>query len=210
MKKEGKFQTTLIIMLAVAVVAMSVGFATFTQSLSINGNATFNKAQWDVRFDTASFDHLGTVTGDTHTITNTTFTYNLTLAYGESHTMTFNVKNYGTIDATLKSIVFSGDLSYGDTTIGHTPAVINASSYAGEGGITYKVYVDGTEYTTDNSSITGHDLAVDGTHLVKIELMYNQVASTDTTGSSLKLKDNTAQGSLTITLGYQQKVAPSE
>ena len=41
MNKEGRFQNVLIILLAVAVVGMSIGFAALQTQLTINGNATF-------------------------------------------------------------------------------------------------------------------------------------------------------------------------
>ena len=62
MERSNKFQNVLIVMLTVAVVAMAVGFATYTANLQINGNATFSAAKWDVHF--ANYQETGNSTAN--------------------------------------------------------------------------------------------------------------------------------------------------
>ena len=112
MRQEKGLQTVVIAVLAVAILVMSVGFAAYSQTLNINGTATFTAAKWDVHFDTGTFAPTATsnVTPATEpTVATTSVTYNVTLPKpGSEYSFNINVKNFGTIDAVLKSITLSG------------------------------------------------------------------------------------------------------
>ena len=55
MRRENYIQNVIIALLAITVLAMSIGYAAYTQQLNVNGTATFSKAKWDVHFDTSTF-----------------------------------------------------------------------------------------------------------------------------------------------------------
>ena len=57
MRKENNVQNIVIILLAVVVLVMTVGYAAFASTLTINSStATFKKAKWDVHFDTTTYN----------------------------------------------------------------------------------------------------------------------------------------------------------
>ena len=138
MRREKSLQNIIIVILAIAVLAMSVGFAVYEQNLSITGTATFTASKWDVHFDTSTFNETSTIKASEKSIGNTAITYSVTLpSPGSTYSFSVNVKNFGTIDATLKKITLSG--------------LTEAQSKY----ITYTVTYAGTPYTetTDNLNI---------------------------------------------------------
>ena len=109
MRKERSLQNVIIIVLAVAILAMSIGFAAYQQTLNINGTATFTAATWDVHFDTSTWKETSTVKSTSHETGNTLVTYNVTLPKpGSSYSFEIKAKNYGTIDAKLVKINMTG------------------------------------------------------------------------------------------------------
>lgn len=138
MRREKSLQNIIIVVLAIAVLAMSVGFAVYEQNLSITGTATFTASKWDVHFDTGTFTETSTIKATSKEVGNTAITYSVTLpSPGSTYSFNVNVKNFGTIDATLKKITLSG------------------LTDAQKKYITYTVNYAGTDYTqtTDNLSI---------------------------------------------------------
>ena len=109
MRQEKGLQNIIIVVLSVAVLAMSVGFAVYAQQLNVNGTATFTAAKWDVHFNTNSFAETSTINATSKNVGNTAITYSVTLPNpGSEYTFTVDVKNYGTIDAALEAITLSG------------------------------------------------------------------------------------------------------
>ena len=109
MRREKSLQNTVIIILSIAIIAMSIGFATYTSILNINGTATFTAASWDVHFVPDSFNETSTITSTSHSLTGTDATYSVTLPEpGSTYSFTVGVKNYGTIKAKLKKIELTG------------------------------------------------------------------------------------------------------
>ena len=138
MRHERSFQNIIIVVLAVAVLAMSIGFAAYEQNLSITGTATFTASKWDVHFDTATFKENSEIKATSKEVGNTAITYSVTLpAPGSSYSFEVDVKNFGTIDATLKKITMTG------------------LTDAQKKYITYTVNYANTDYTetTDNLNI---------------------------------------------------------
>lgn len=186
MEKQVKIQMTLIVVLVVFILAMSIGFANtaYTKLMSINGSASVVASSWNIAFDTTSYaESSGSVAATNHELTGTTMLYTVTLAEpGDFYEFTVNVKNTGTFDANLKSIVMSG------LTATQAEYVNYSITYAG-----------GTTYTATNSSITGVVLAKNtGSDTVKVRVEY--VAPED--ASKLPSSDQTI--SLTASLNYQQ------
>ena len=155
MRQQKGLQTVVIAILAVAIVVMSVGFALYSQTLTIGGTATFQASNWKVRFDRNSYQRLETSTVTPATqpsfneADNTTnpatpadinFTYTVTLPKpGDTYAFKVKAHNYGTIAAALKSITMTG-------------LTAEQAKY-----ISYKVSYAGTEYT---SSADGLNVAM--------------------------------------------------
>lgn len=189
MREQGKFQNVVIVLLIVAIITMSIGFAAaaYNQTLNITGNVTATKAVWDVRYDTASFaEKTGTGyvtdgTNATHTINNTAITFDVTLNLGEKYGFTANVKNFGTLKAILDSVT----LSTLDTDV---------TKY-----LRYTVKVDGNAYSSTTSNIN-NDLAANETHTVDVEVEYYVPAQ------SADLPSEDTKVSMTIALGYKSEL----
>ncbi len=181
MRKESGVQNLVIVILAVAVLVMSVGFALYNQSLTITGNTTVKAATWDVHFD----PNVKTESGATSTalsVSGTTATFSVALEQpGDDYTLTLSAKNFGTINAKLTGITLSG-LS------------AEQAKY-----VTYKVTVAGTDYT---SNPTGLNVALNAEQsqsvvvYVKYELPAN---ATDLPATDQNI-------TLTATLNYADAV----
>ena len=179
MRRENTMQNVIIALLAITVLAMSIGYAAYTQALNINGTATFSRAQWDVHFDTATFSETSTIHATSTNVGNTTITYDVTLpSPGSTYSFTVNAKNFGTIDATMKKITLSG-------------LTTAQAKY-----ITYSVSYNGTPYdaTTDNLSIP---LAANASHPVVVTVNY--VLPENATD----LPQTDQEVSLTVALDYE-------
>ena len=132
-------------------------------------NSSLTAAKWDVRFDTASFNETSTITSSSHNVGDRNITYAVTLPKpGSTYSFTVNVKNYGTIDASLKKITMTG----------LTEAQANY--------ITHTVTYAGTTYTETTDDITGKIIAGGGTNTatVVVTVSYdlaaaNQLPQTD-------------------------------
>lgn len=193
MGKENRFQTVLLILLAVALVSMGIGFATFASDLDIDGEATFNYAKWDVKFDSSTLSAAtGSVTPETAEVnaTGTTLTYSVVLDPGEFYEFDIDVVNNGTFDANLKSITFGSNQS---------PSYVNSNySY-----VNYTFSYDDTTYTDSNSAISGAKLDKNGgSKKVHVKVEYPIDAN-----DSSKLQTTDEDGvtlDFTVTLGFEQ------
>ncbi len=154
MRQEKGLQNIIIVVLSVAVLAMSVGFAVYAQQLNVNGTATFSAAKWDVHFDTSTFSETSVIKASSKTVGNTAITYSVTLpSPGDEYSFTVNAKNFGTIDAALEGITLSG------------------LTAAQQKYISYTVNYNGTDYdeTTDGLA---EDLLVDDSHPMTVTVAY--------------------------------------
>lgn len=108
MRRERSLQNIIIIVLSIAVIAMSIGFATYSTTLNINGTAKFTPAKWDIHFVSNSFTENANNTGvsnTTHTVTDDTVTYAVTLDEpGSTYSFDVQVKNFGTIKGKLVKV----------------------------------------------------------------------------------------------------------
>ena len=109
MEKERGAKVIAVIALLVAVAGLTIGYAAYSSTLTINGTATVDPANWNVKFAYTSGDSLtaettGLATQTTApTLTDTAVSgFDVVLrAPGDSITYKFSVKNTGTLDATL-------------------------------------------------------------------------------------------------------------
>lgn len=183
MEKQRNTQMFVIAILAVAVLAMSVGFANYTTKLDINGEATVKKASWNIAFDTATYaETSGSVTVDPsdRTITGTSVTYAVTLTKpGDFYEFTINVKNSGTFNANL---------------IGITMSALTAEQ---QKYLTYTLTYDGAEYTANASDLS---LALNASSTVPVKVRVEYIQPDD----AADLPANDVVVSLAASLTYQQ------
>lgn len=111
--KRGKnkdWKLAMIALLIVSSVAITIGYASFSQILTINGEATVEKSTWKIGFENLSSAILvGTAEEVTHPSISSGGTdigsYNVNFTTpGDSVSYTFDVVNSGTFDAKLSSI----------------------------------------------------------------------------------------------------------
>ena len=174
-----------ILILMIAITFMSIGFAvtSYTQLLEINGsNVTVKSASWNIHFVQNSYvETTGSVTG-TYTLNNTLFTYNVTLSPNEFYSAEFDVKNEGTFDAQLESIVMSPTLS--NTELEY---------------LNYYIEYDGHTYTLSEVLSNGPIIAAGATKHIKVYVNY---FTNETNASSLPTEDHTLN--LSVALNYKQ------
>lgn len=184
MEKQRNTQMLVIAVLAVAVLTMSVGFASFTQKLNISGNTTVSASRWNVKFvDTSYAESSGSVTVSeaNRTITGTSVTYAVKLTKpGDFYEFTIDVNNSGTFNANLTGVTLSS-LS------------AEQSKY-----LKYTLTYNGTEYSASTSGLSVLLAANGGTLPVKVRVEYIQPTNPE------DLPQNEVVVPLTASLSYEQ------
>ena len=107
MEKERGAKIIAIVALLIAVVGLTVGYAAYSSTLTINGTANVDPASWKVNFDYKTGTSLTGVTkghaaeNTAPTLADTTISgFDVTLkAPGDSVTYNFLIKNSGTLNA---------------------------------------------------------------------------------------------------------------
>lgn len=161
MEKERGAKVIAIVALLIAVVGLTVGYAAYSSTLTINGTANVDPASWKVNFGYKTGDSLtGTINGHATentapTLADTTISgFDVTLkAPGDSVTYNFLIKNSGTLNAKLANF-----------TMGTLTCAPNASSSISPedatklcGELTYTLtYADGSTITTDTTLDAGN------------------------------------------------------
>ena len=88
--KKSKKNYVLIVLVAL-LLALAVGYAAFSQAMTISGTAT-GSTTWEVKFVSATINEAGH--GDAPAVTDDSITVNPVLAYpGDGCTVTANIKN---------------------------------------------------------------------------------------------------------------------
>lgn len=160
MEKERGAKIIAIVALLIAVVGLTVGYAAYSSTLTINGTATVDPASWKVNFGYKTGNSLtGTIKGHATettapTLADTTISgFDVTLkAPGDSVTYNFLIKNSGTLNAKLANF-----------TMGTLTCAPNASSKISPedatklcGELKYTLaYADGSTITTDTTLDAG-------------------------------------------------------
>lgn len=152
-KKERGFKTIAVVALCVALVALSVAYAGYTSTLTVEGTATV-KSAWDIKWTDLS---AGTKTGYAD-ISNKSLAIDSTeqaisgfigtlKAPGDTITYTWKATNAGEIDATISGVTV-GSLSC-------APAATNGSTAAEASAVCAKLSVafqyDGATLTTQTT-----------------------------------------------------------
>lgn len=181
MEKQRNTQMLVILVLAVAVLTMSVGFAAYSASLSINGTTNISAANWDVNFDTTTFTESSTIKATTKNITGTNVTYTVALTKpGDFYEFTIDVKNLGTFNANLTDVTL-------------TALTEEQSKY-----LTYKLSYNGVDYSSTATGLSVPLAAKTGVETVTVRVEYVAPADpADLPASDVEL-------SLTASLTYKQ------
>jgi len=109
-EKERKIKTLSLVALVVAVLGLTVAFAALSQTLTINGSASVNAAEWDIHFENLETYAQGNASVDkTPVLQSTTITdMNFTITKpGEYAEIFVDIVNNGTINAKISSIEIS-------------------------------------------------------------------------------------------------------
>lgn len=174
-----------IMVLLIAIVFMSIGFAamSYTQLLEIdNSSVTIKNASWNVHFDSSSYtETTGSVTG-THNLNNTLFTYDVTLSPNEFYSAEFDIKNDGTFDAQLESLVLTPTLSSAELEY-----------------LNYYIEYDNQVYSESQLFTNGPVIASGATKHIKVYINY---FTNESNAESLPTEDNVL--SLSVALNYKQ------
>lgn len=192
--KNKDYKIAIIVALIVTTVAITIGYASFSQTLTISGDATVNHSAWIIKFKNLSSANLtGTaeevsapeISGDGTTISS----YNVKFTTpGDSVTYTFDVANEGTFNAKISSVNIPTPVctGTGDNAANDSTNVCNHLVYT-------LTYADGTAINIDDK------LNRESTASLKLTLTYKD----DITASELPNND-VAVSNLSITMNYDQ------
>ena len=180
MEKQRQTKVITIVALVVAVFGISLGFAAFSNILTISSSATVkpDASSFSVLFSSSSTSQLtdpvtatGTnnATGEDATISDTTISglkANFT-APGQSVTYTFYAHNVGSYIAYLRSINFNDGKSCAATSSDTTASLVTAAC----DDISLSVTVGSTSATA-NTEVSNHSLAIDAYEQVVVTITY--------------------------------------
>ena len=194
MERDRSAKIIAIVALCVAVVGLSIGFAAFSNNLTIKSNATVspNQNDFDVNFSTSNTSELdGTVSGvgtnsataEDATIDNsasptiTGLKANFTEP-GQKVTYSFYTHNAGKYIAYLNSVTYA-NVSGKTATKVYTAGVGTDAKMveAACNGISVSVKVKNDTYTGSLNDITNHLLGLDGYEEVVVTIEYASNAS---------------------------------
>ena len=194
MERDRSAKIIAIVALCVAIVGLSVGFAAFSNELTINSNATVspNASDFDVNFSTSNTSEqdgavsgVGTnsATAENATINNsnsptiTGLKANFTEP-GQKVTYSFYAHNAGKYVAYLNNVTYAN--VSGKTATKVCTAGVNTDATMVEAacnGISVSVKVGSETYTGSMDSITNHSLGLDGYEEVVVTIEYASDAS---------------------------------
>ena len=192
--KNKDWKLAMIALLIVSSVAITIGYASFSQILTINGEATVEKSTWKIGFENLSSAILvGTAEEVTHPSISSGGTdigsYNVNFTTpGDSVSYTFDVVNSGTFDAKLSSITIRVPVctGSGDNAAADAANVCNHLVYT-------LTYSDGTVINENDT------LNKQTSRSLKLTLIYKD----DITASELPNND-VSISNLSISMYYSQ------
>lgn len=156
---DKKFKVVTIVALVVAVLGLTIGYASYATTLTISGKGTINAATWDVSFiGDAIPSHVNHGVAGTPTLTGTTvdgLTATLNMP-GDSVSYTFTVKNNGQLNAILKEVTGGAKSCEALDIEGESATTEEVNALCDD--ITYTLkYSDETEITPDTPLNVGEE-----------------------------------------------------
>ena len=211
MEKTRKIKIISLCALLVAVLGLTVAFASLSQTLTINGSAAVDAASWDIHFEKTSGKETevkGAATFTEPTLSGTTIeNFSATLTKpGDSVTYYFDIVNNGTVDAVVSSYDFplaireclknNNAYSYCMNFDSNDDGVVDGSDYA----MYLTMFTSGLRYADTDNGIGAKDVIKAGeTKHMKLFFEYKDTA-TELPKNNLTL---TSKNPITIT--YEQK-----
>ena len=186
--------------LIISIVAIGIGFAAFSETLTINGNASVQTSSWKVKFSELGTATLtGTATEVTApTLSDTTIeTYNVTFKTpGDSVSYKIKVSNTGSYDAKITTATISVPTCTGEN--GVATAEEDATKVCDK--LTYTLV-----YDTDDAQSAGQAVAVGDTLKAgETRPMVLTLKYAEFTDAALLPAANVAISNLGVTLVYSQ------
>lgn len=176
MEKERKNKKVLLIMLLLAVILLTIGFAAFTAQLRIQSSASVSPdpSNFKVLFSSSATSSVqgpiiygGVAEGgifEQNATTLSGLSANFT-APGQFATWKFYAFNAGEYDAFLNKVTLGAVICTPD---GADPAKVAEAAK----GISIKISIGGQEYSSSNESINSHELAKGNGEEVIVTLTY--------------------------------------
>lgn len=164
--KTKKTRSLIIAIMVFSIIATTVAYAALQTTLNISGSIAKKGGSWDIHFENVSnITNYGSATLTTPKIESSKLSFSTTLAKpGDYISFTVDVKNSGTIDAVLNSVIFSGEQD------------------AKSKDITYAVtYSDGTSIAKNDK------LNVGDKRTFKVLVKYDDVSSISSTDQQITL-----------------------
>ena len=211
MEKTRQIKIISLCALLVAVLGLTVAFASLSQTLTINGSAAVDAASWDIHFEKTSGKETevkGAARFTEPTLNGTTIeNFSTTLTKpGDSVTYYFDIVNNGTVDAVVSSYDFplaireclknNNAYSYCMNFDSNDDGVVDGSDYA----MYLTMFTSGLRYADTDNGIGAEDVINAGeTKHMKLFFEYKDTA-TELPKNNLTL---TSKNPITIT--YEQK-----
>lgn len=196
MEKDRKTKVLAVIAIIIAVVSLTIGFAAFSTTLSIDGTGDVKSSSWKVRFENLQpVQRVGTAVETTAPTINTNDTTisNFDVSFttpGDSVSYTFDIANKGTFDAEITSINIPTPTCQGTGTNAEEDATNVCDN------LEYKL-----TYTDGGAALAQADTLNKGeTKNVTLTLTYK-----DTIGATELPQDNVDINNLGISIVYSQK-----
>lgn len=153
MQNKRFMQNVTIITLGVLICALSVAYAIYGTDVKVDGSVQVKSSSWDIHFEGTQQTSATTIT-DTSRINppsstqTTALTFGVNLHVNEVYEFTTDVKNAGTFNAKIASVVLSGTKGAADV---ETSDLAYANKY-----LTYTVtYADGSAISENDTLNAG-------------------------------------------------------
>lgn len=109
MSKKGIILNAVVIVLGLAIISMSVGYAAFDTSIKIEGSTTFQSTEWDVHLENpvktvnSTIDNNRVMSAPMVNQAGTEVAFSLNMHDGDVYEFSVDVKNAGSFNAKLSS-----------------------------------------------------------------------------------------------------------
>ncbi len=181
MEKDRGGRVLGIIAICIAVVGLSIAYASLSQTLTINGTATVSGNSWDVHFVTGTLSTAATVghasVPDTDPIalgTTSVTLHEVTLATpGDEVSYTFDVTNAGTLPAIIKTFTYNTPT----VTAGSTGETKTADEALVSGKLIYKLVYYNANPANETEVAVNDTLTAGQTRKLRLIIGYDATAT---------------------------------
>lgn len=179
MEKERKVKILSLAALIVAVLGLTVAFAALSQTLTINGSASVNAAEWDVHFENVGNEETyGDSSVTLPSVSGTKLSnYSMTITKpGDYASFEFDIVNSGTIDAQISKITIPISITkecYGKEASGDCKSYdANDDGYINGADLSTFLSMFRLEYTSTDEALNKKDIIKVGeTKRVRLKIM---------------------------------------